>query len=192
MERILVVLGHPDPEPGHLCRALADAYVAGAREAGHEVRRVDVSALDFPVLRKPSDFWKAEPHEALMPAVEGFRWAEHVVLVFPLWHGMLPAYFKAFLEQVLRPGLAYEETGRFPRGLFGGRSARIVVTMAMPASFYRLWYHSHGVKALEHNMLRLVGIKRIHTTMFGMADSASEAIRSGWLGTMAQLGRNAH
>lgn len=37
-KRILVIQGHPDTKPGHLCHALAAAYCAGANEAGHVVR----------------------------------------------------------------------------------------------------------------------------------------------------------
>lgn len=43
----------------------------------------------------------------------------------------MPALLKAFLEQVMRPGIAleYRERG-FPRGLFAERSARLVVMLA--------------------------------------------------------------
>jgi Flavodoxin-like fold len=42
----------------------------------------------------------------------------------------MPALLKAFLEQVMRPGIAleYRERG-FPRGLFAERSARLVVML---------------------------------------------------------------
>ena len=49
--RIAIIQAHPDPAGGHLCHALAEAYDEGAREAGHELRRIDVAQLDFPLLR---------------------------------------------------------------------------------------------------------------------------------------------
>lgn len=49
--RILIIIGHPDPGPKRLCRALAASYADGARSAGHEVRLVDVATIDFPLLR---------------------------------------------------------------------------------------------------------------------------------------------
>ena len=46
MSRIVVIQGHPDPSPERFCRALGEAYAAGAREGGHNVEIVDVAALD--------------------------------------------------------------------------------------------------------------------------------------------------
>jgi putative NADPH-quinone reductase len=70
---------------------------------------------------------------ALKPAADAIVGADHIVLVFPLWLGTVPALAKAFLEQVMRPGVtfAYEKYGA--KKLLAGRSARIVVTLGMPA-----------------------------------------------------------
>lgn len=51
MTRILIIEGHPDPVTHHFCHALADAYVRGAIEGGHAVRRVQPAAIRFPLLR---------------------------------------------------------------------------------------------------------------------------------------------
>jgi hypothetical protein len=56
--RILIIQGHPDRDGDHFCHALGDRYDAGARAAGHEVRRVDVARLDFPILRSKKE-WDA-------------------------------------------------------------------------------------------------------------------------------------
>ena len=37
---------------------------------------------------------------------------EHLVIVFPLWLGDMPAVLKGFFEQVLRPGFAIGEAGQ--------------------------------------------------------------------------------
>jgi putative NADPH-quinone reductase len=58
--------------------------------------------------------------------------ADHIVLVFPLWLGTVPALAKAFLEQVIPSGAAfYEKYGA--KKLLAGRSAHIVATLGMPA-----------------------------------------------------------
>jgi putative NADPH-quinone reductase len=106
--RILVVVGHPDPSPERLCRSLANAYAEGAASAGHAVRRIDLAALDFPWLRTMSEFEHGIVPDSLKEATEAVVWAEHLVFVFPLWLGTMPAILKGFLEQVMRPGVAFE------------------------------------------------------------------------------------
>ena len=71
---------------------------------------------------------------------------------------------KAFLEQALRPGFAFDESSRMPRKLLKGRSARIVVTMGMPAFVYRWYFGAHGLRSLERNILGFCGIRPIRAS----------------------------
>lgn len=187
--RIVVIQGHPDPDPARLCRALADAYAEGAQAAGHAVTRIDIAALDVPILRTQAAFEHEPVPQSLRPAQEAIVGAEHIVLIFPLWLGTMPALVKGFLEQVMRPGVAfaYQEKG-FPKLLLAGRSARLVVTMGMPAFLYRWWYFAHGLRGLERNILGFVGIKPVRETLFGGVRTASEATREKWLRRMRDLG----
>jgi putative NADPH-quinone reductase len=192
--RVLVIVGHPDPSPERLCRALAEAYASGAEQAGHSVRRIDVAALDFPLLQTLEEFERGAVPDALRECVEAIKWAEHLVFVFPLWLGTMPAMLKAFLEQVMRPGVAfaYPEKGSIrTKTLLAGRSARVVVTMGMPAFAYRLWFLGHGIAGLRRSILNFVGIKPVRETLLGGVGGASEAKRAQWLDRMRSLGRRA-
>jgi putative NADPH-quinone reductase len=139
--RILILQGHPDAGHPHLCHALADAYAAGAEGAGHELRRLDIGTLDFPLLRSKADWDEGALPAGLAAAQADIAWAQHLVPLFPLWLGGMPALVKGFLEQLARPGfaLSHFREGELPKKLLAGRSARIVVTMGMPALVYR-WY----------------------------------------------------
>ncbi len=186
---ILIIQGHPDPSPHRLCRALADAYADGAGRAGHTVTRIDLAQLDVPLLRSAEDFEHGPVPPSLQSAQDALLAAEHIVLVFPLWLGTMPALVKAFLEQVLRPSVAfdYQQSG-WPKRKLAGRSARVVVTMGMPVLAYRWWFLGHGLKGLERNILHFVGIRPVRTTLFGMLGTASESRRHGWLEQMRRLG----
>lgn len=186
MRKILVIDAHPDPDPGHFVHALADAYAAGAGQ--HEVRKLVLAGIDFPLVRHTKDWLEAEPPPAIAQAQSDLRWADHVVLFYPLWLGDMPALLKAFLEQVMRPGFAfaYRDKG-LPRKLLAGRSARIVVTMGMPAPFYRLFYRAHSLKSLERNILRFVGFAPVARTVIGSVE-ADAARRQDWLVEMGELG----
>jgi len=192
-QRILLILGHPDNSQPHLCHALAQAYADGARQAGHEVRTVDVAQLDFPLLRSKPQWEQGEVPAALRPVQQDMLWAGHVVLFFPLWLGDMPALLKAFLEQVARPGFAVGRQGDNPLAakLLKGRSARVVVTMGMPALLYRWYFRAHSVKSLERNVLGFVGFAPVSETLVGSVESLGETGAAKWLARMRQAGSRA-
>src|SRR5512134_2625440 len=99
-KRIASTEGHPDDTSRHLLHAMADAYAEAATTAGHEVRRIEVARLPFPMLRTQSEFESGEIPPALTQARDDMRWAEHWLILFPLWHGTMPALFKGFLEHI--------------------------------------------------------------------------------------------
>ncbi|RAZ91004.1 flavodoxin family protein [Mesorhizobium hawassense] len=190
--RILVLIGHPDPSPDRLCRALASAYVEAAERAGHSVRQIDLALLDFPMLRTMQEFEHGTIPDGLEEAADAVAWAQHFVFVFPLWLGTVPALLKAFLEQVMRPGTAFAypaEGESFAKSLLRGRSARLVVTMGMPAAVYRIWFLSHGIAGMRRGILNFVGIRPVRETLYGMVASASDAKRAKWLGQMRVFGQ---
>jgi putative NADPH-quinone reductase len=193
MTRIAIIQGHPDPAGRHFGHALAAAYTTGAHGGGHEVQLIDVARLEFPVLRTQESWEKGAVPDAIAEAQRILQWTEHLVIVFPLWLGDMPALLKAFFEQALRPGFAFGKArGRgLPPKLLKGRSARIVATMGMPAFFYRLYYRSHSVKNLERNILHFCGISPVRTTLIGTVASKDETARSVWLQEMTVLGREA-
>ena len=69
-----------------------------------------------------------------------------------------------------------------------GRSARIVVTMGMPAFVYRWVFFVHSPKSLERNILRFAGISPVKVTLHGGWGGMNEKQRAGWLDEMRRLG----
>jgi putative NADPH-quinone reductase len=191
MTKIVIIQGHPDPAGDHLCHALAGAYGAGAEEAGHSVVRLDLSHLRIDFLRSQAEQEEAVPNEDILRAQTMIREAEHLVFVYPLWLGGMPALLKAFLEQVARPGFAYDPTkGPFGGKLLSGRSARVIVTMGMPAWWYRVVYRAASLAALRIGILNFVGIKPVRATLIGMV-GARDFDADQWLMRIERLGADA-
>jgi putative NADPH-quinone reductase len=184
-DRILVIDAHPDPDPARFVHALANAYLRGASE--RQTRLIRLADLDFPLLRSAHDWMEGAPPPAIAKAQEDMAWAQHIVFLYPLWLGDVPALLKGFLEQVMRPGFALRYKGRYPKKLLKGRSARIVVTMGMPAFFYRLFYRAHSLKSLERNILRFVGLTVTGESIIGLVQS-NQIKREAWLREMEDLG----
>lgn len=188
--RITIIQGHPDATVGHFGHALSRTYAQGAEKAGHAVRTIDVADLDFPWLRSKEDWNGAGTPEAIWPAQEAIKWADHLVIFYPLWLGTMPALLKAFFEQAFRPGFAFSEplSGKVWKKLLKGRSARIVVTMGMPALAYRWYFRAHSLKSLERNILGFCGIGPISETLIGMIEHADGDRREKWLERMYAFG----
>jgi putative NADPH-quinone reductase len=189
-KRVLIIQGHPDSKETRFCHALAESYVDGARQAGMELRRIDIASLSFVLLRSKEDWESGAPPDVIRGCQEDIRWAEHLVIVYPLWLGGMPALLKGFFEQVFRPGFAIcqvGDKGRW-RKLLKGKSARIVVTMGMPALLYRWYFGAHSLKSLERNILGFCGIGPIRETLIGIVESRNESRRRKWLGRLHRLG----
>jgi putative NADPH-quinone reductase len=190
---ILVIDGHPDPCADRLVHALASAYRQGAEEAGHEIRVVRLADLTFPLLRSQSDYERGEPVEDVRQCQHLMEWATHIVIFYPLWLGSMPAMLKALLEQMMRPGVTFstKKLGRWPVKFMSGKSARIVVTMGMPAFLYRWYYRAHSLRSLQRNILKFVGFRRVRSTIIGSAGSMTRAQREDWLKNVRSLGQAA-
>lgn len=190
-KRILIIQGHPDASQQHLCHALEESYARGALASGHDLKRINVAKLDFPLLRSQHEWQKGVLPASLNEAQAAIKWAEHILFVFPLWMGDMPALLKGFLEQVARPDFAFSGEGKnpFAHKALGGRSARLVVTMGMPAVVYRWFFLAHSIKSLERNVLSFVGIKPVRETLIGMVENMEEASAQKWLDKLVQLGR---
>lgn len=187
---IAIIQGHPDAQARHFGHALADEYAKGAQDGSHEVKRIEVASLDFPLLRTKEEFEHGIPPDSIKRAQDAIKWADHLVIIYPLWHGSMPALLKAFFEQVFRPGFGaeYKESGRMPKKLLTGKSARIVVTMGMPAFVYRWFFLAHGLKSLKRNILGLSGIGPIKMSLIGSMEGMDDRDRAGWLDTLRGLG----
>ena len=189
--RILLIQGHPDASQPHLCHALASSYNVGAQSAGHSVKHVNVAELDFPLLRSQKDFETGLVPVSLKPVQNELLWAEHLVIFFPLWAGDMPAMLKGFFEQVMRPSFSGEHVSFFDKKVLSGRSARVVVTMGMPAVIYRWYFRAHSIKSLERNLLGIVGIAPVHETLIGLTGNMKQIDAAKWLLKLKRLGEKA-
>lgn len=184
--RILIIDGHPDANHAHFVHALTSAYAKGA--AAHDVETLRIADLDFPVLRNPKEWTEQAPPAAILAVQERIKSAEHLVILYPLWLGDMPALLKAFLEQTLRPGFAFRYSGgKVPDKLLAGRSARVIVTMGMPGFVYELFFRAHSVKSLERNILKFVGISPVRRTIIGSVEAGGRQ-RKRWLEKVETLG----
>jgi len=189
MARIVVIVGHA--RTATYCEALGESYVKGAQAGGHEVKLFVTSRMTFdPILHE--GFERAQPlEEDLKEAHDAILAADHLVFVFPLWLGTLPAIFKGFLERVMQPDLvALSKKQKFPK-LLKGKSARVIVTMGMPGLIYRWVFGAYALKMLKRNILRFLGVAPVRSLVYGNVEGVGSKGRGKWLKDVEKLGHDA-
>lgn len=189
-QKILIIDGHPDPKGPHFVHELADFYRQGAREGGHAVRLLRVGELRFPLLRNHRAYLSGKVPESIRSAQKSIAWADHIVVLYPLWLGTVPAKLKGFLEQVMRPGFAFAQRGpgQRPDRLLAGRSARIVVTRGMPELFDEVDRSPRSIRSVASDVLGLCGIRPVRTLVIGGADTLTTHARDKARFDMRRLG----
>jgi hypothetical protein len=82
--RVAIIQGNPDPGRNRVRYGLADAYLEAATAGEHEVIRVEVARLDFPILRTQQDFEHGRLPETLVEAQNAIVSAEHLAIFFSM------------------------------------------------------------------------------------------------------------
>jgi putative NADPH-quinone reductase len=186
--RILIVQGHPDPAGGHYGHALAEAYASAATGAGHSVETIVPAMMNLPYVTTQQEWLAPSPLPDVRAAQEALRRAEHLVLIYPLWLGDMPALTKSFLEHISCNGaMISEQNGRWQKKLIG-KSARVIVTMGMPALAYRLLFLAHSLRSLERNILKFAGLSPVRSTVIGSVSTSADH-RTAWLARVRALGQ---
>ncbi len=175
--RTLIILGHPDRKS--LCASLADHYENGAKEKGGDVARINLYDLSFnPNLK--TGYRNSQNLEAdLVEAQRLIKWSNHLVIIFPVWWGGVPALLKGFLDRILLPGYAfkYRENSHQWDKLLSGRSARLIVTSDAPVWWLYLNYFHPAVNMMKKAILEFCGVSPVEVTSFGsVRDSSPERI----------------
>ena len=191
MSKVMIVVGHS--QQTSFCAALGRAYAEGAEAGGHETSLFVLGELVFdPILR--NGYRREQPLEPdLQTAHQALAGCDHLVLIFPLWCGDMPAIMKGFIERVLQPDLIVRKDTEHAMNwnIFSNKSARIVITMGMPVSIFRWFYRGHALKLLKRNILYFIGIKPVSHTLYGMIGTSKPEQRDRWLAEMRELGRRA-
>ena len=188
-KKILVLLGNPDSST--FSGEMASAYERGAREAGHEVQRVNIGDMQFdPILHKGyKEIQALEPD--LLDMQEKWRWADHIVIVYPNWWCTMPALLKGMFDRFYIPGFAFnfdKQTKKLIQRL-KGKTGRVLVIAGTHSPFMTWLRFGDYTNEIVHGMLGFAGIKAYAST-FGPSELVSQERREKWLGQVEQLGRS--
>lgn len=165
--KILIIDGHPYDKS--FCQAIADKYLQGAKQAGHEVKLLSLRDFKFdPILR--AGYKVIQPLEPdLLQAQQDLKWADHIVMITPIWWGGPTALLKGFLDRTFLPGFAfkYRPDSVWWDKFMVGKSGHVIVTSDAPAWYMRFIRGDSTVKLIRESTMDFVGIKPVHVTRIG-------------------------
>ncbi|WP_250454245.1 NAD(P)H-dependent oxidoreductase [Caballeronia sp. ATUFL_M2_KS44] len=150
---VLIVYAHP--ERRSLNGALNDFAVERLRANGHTVQVSDLYAMEWKATLDARDVRERETHAPFHPSLDSkhafenglqsrdieieqdkLRWADALILQFPMWWFSMPAIMKGWIERVYAYGFGYgngehSDThwgDRYGEGLMQGKRAMIITT----------------------------------------------------------------
>src|SRR5580704_8571467 len=191
-KKIFLLLGHPDKTG--MCGKLADAYEAGAKEGGHDVRRMNLGEMQFdPILHQGyRAIQNLEPD--LVAFQDSLKWADHFVIIHPVWWLGMPALLKGLFDRAWLPGseFRYIKTKAGKRTIFWhrlmkGKTARMIVTSGTSPWLERL-FPGNVNSQLKWGILWFAGFS-VRTKWFGPAENVPEPKCSAWCDQVRAYGR---
>lgn len=189
MKKILIIDAHPDNKS--FCSSLAEAYFKASLSAGFETKSLQVRDLHFELNLKKGYNKVQELEPDLKKSQELIKWCDHMVLVYPMWWGTVPALLKGFFDRALLPGFAfkYHEKDPFWDKLLVGRSARMIVTSDAPYLYNLLVNFSAPYNVVKKSILRFCGFSPVKLTAIGGVKNMSPAQLSKKINKVENLGR---
>ena len=188
--KILIINGHPNPKET-FCRSLMDSYKKGADLTKHQVKVIDLGSIEFDMNLKYGYLKRVELEPCLVQAQNDLKWAEHIVIIHPVWWGSMPAKLKGFFDRVFLPGFAFEKRpgSVWWDKLLTGKSARIITTLDQPGWYYRLRYGRPSHRALKECTLNFCGIHPVRSTTIGPLRLSKQSYRQKVLQKVERLGK---
>jgi len=194
--KVLYVYAHPEPKSFN--GALKDTALAALQEKGHEVKLSDLYAMNFNPVLNAGDFTERKKQDVFKPFFEAIqasktgafapdikeemekvKWADLLVLQFPIFFTFMPAIMKGWIDRVLAPGFGFNPVtnSAYDTGLFKGKSAILVTTTGAPKAMYSEG-GAHGdlnkhLESITHCIFEYMGIKVLPSHIIYEASSMS-------------------
>lgn len=179
-KKILIINGHPNLNSFNY--AIHEAYLTGLKLNGNTIiSEIKIAEMAFDInVQKARAAVQIE--QDIKDAQLKIEAADHIVWIYPLWWGMMPALLKGFIDRVLTPGFAFNYTskGKIEK-LMTGKTTEIICTLDYPIFIFKTLFNGGGVKVMRKMILNFCGFKNSKTTYIGPIIKSTPAQREKWL-----------
>ncbi|MDV5129758.1 NAD(P)H-dependent oxidoreductase [Bacillus amyloliquefaciens] len=178
------VIVYANPDENSFNAALVKYVAMALKDSGQSYTVIDLYADQFdPVLKyggekKRSDMnrdTETKKYRKLM------KEADHLIFIYPLWWGGVPAIMKGFFDRVLVAGEAYTyENGRV-KGLLRAETAQVFYTADSPGWYLKWFRKNSDWITLKKSILQFCGIQKAERNLFSVVRTSTPELREKWL-----------
>ncbi|WP_105979156.1 NAD(P)H-dependent oxidoreductase [Bacillus paralicheniformis] len=177
-----VIYAHPNPNSFN--GAILNQVIKALEDGKHSYDVIDLYRDRFdPVLlfdeKKRRSDMKRDPETAEYRRI--VKNADHLIFIYPLWWGGMPAIMKGFIDRVFAAGEAYTYQGKLPKGLLKARTASVYYTADAPSWYLRFWRRDADWVTVKDVMLKFCGVRRVRRLLFAGVKDSSDGKRTQWL-----------
>ena len=189
--KTLIVFNHP--HEGSYCTSILHAAEKGLKAGGHPCRIINLDKDGFdPVMRskdlkafamagKDMDDALLEVDPLVMKYKEDLEWAEHLVMIFPIWWMTSPAMTKGFIDKVIFPAVAYNMVKGKLVSRLPVRKVTVITTMNTPSDIYKEMFDNSIEGSMIKGTFRQIGIGDVGWISLNGVKQAGQEQRIEWL-----------
>ncbi len=172
---------------GSFNEAISETFKKTTEQRGHQVEGVNLYRLKFnPVLtHKKATEQPLEPD--LQMVKEKISEADHLVFVYPVWWGTMPAILKGFFDRTFISDFAFKYDSSSAKGITGlltDKSASVFITLDTPLWYYKFFFKKPAYNQIKKTILQFCGINPVTINMFSVIKHSTEKQRKKWLNTV--------
>lgn len=177
-----IVFSHP--WEGSFNRAILDGIERKLRDEGRTSQVINLIADGFNPTMTAADLALYNRGGAADPMVAKYgdmlQGTDELIIIFPIWWGMMPAIFKGFLDKVLLKGVAYrysDDGEMLP--VFNIHRTLLITTSQGPTALYRHFIESQLIGYIL-NSVGITGVEWLNCeqTSHGPRENREEFLKN--------------
>ena len=181
--KVLIVYAHPNPRSFNA--ALLAAVDTTLQERGHTTRIHDLYQMQFRAVLDGEDLlrnWRGDLPVDTRREQDTLRWAEGLVLIYPVWWFGPPAILKGWIDRVFTRKFAFDFGPNGMIGLLTHQKALILNTLGGDqATYQRERWEELLIRPMAEGVLSACGVRQVTYQAFYEVPSTTPAARQAML-----------
>jgi NAD(P)H dehydrogenase (quinone) len=153
--------------------AIKSVIIDAHKDSAVQLKIYDLTEMQFNPVISPKElreFSKARTKEGInienldpmvVEMAREINESDELILLFPIWWGLMPAQMKGFIDKVMTPGLLYKHVSEFKLKLLSHtwKKVTVITTMNTPNFLYRTVFGNAIHFALKYSTFMKLGVK---------------------------------